>query len=269
MQLNEIYTEKGIQEFVEHLEKYGDVKNGEFAYVYTPEGKDYVYKAWTHDPGFDAYLDIVRNNKNKHFPKMLKFKELPIHLARDTGLKNTKVKILKLEKLKNTSSDISIDTIYNGRNSKLSIDNLIFYKRKTNSLLETLKSRGYIVDSAWVDFVNAVDIIGNKIIQNNLLHWDLHTYGNIMKREDNAIVLSDPMSSGVRGYSLVQYGRDNDKTIKGNPNIKNKEDDIIPYKSMKKFYSEFNKKEVIAGLSIENKKTFERITSEMNDNAPK
>lgn len=264
MNLNEIYSDKGIQDFVEHLNQYGEVKNGEFAYVYIPEGKDYVYKAWTHDPGFDAYLDIIQNNKNKHFPKILKFKELPIHLARDTGLKNTKVKILKLEKLKNTSSDISIDTIYNGRDSKLSIDNLVFYKRKANSLLETLKSRGYIVNDSWVDFVNAIDLIGNTIIQNNLSHWDLHVSGNIMKREDNTIVLSDPISSGARGYSLVQYGRDNDKTIKGNPNIKTKEDDLIPYETMKKFYSQFNKKEVIDSLSSQNRKTFERITTEMN-----
>jgi hypothetical protein len=109
------------------------VKNGEFAYVYIPEGKDYVYKAWTQDDGFDAYLDIIRNNKNKHFPKILKFKELPIHLARDTGLKNTKVKILKLEKLQPRSSDIVIDVRYNGKSRKMSIDDFSFYKKKNNS----------------------------------------------------------------------------------------------------------------------------------------
>jgi hypothetical protein len=96
----------------------------------------------------------------------------------------------------------------------------LFIKRKITPLPDALKSHGYEIDSQWVEFVNAIDLIGNAIIQNNLLHWDLHVPGNIMCRSDNTIVISDPISGGAHGYSLVQYGRVNDKTVKGNTNIK-------------------------------------------------
>ena len=45
------------------------VRSGGFAFVIIPENKDYVFKCWIHDAGFDEYLKFVKSHSgNKHLP---------------------------------------------------------------------------------------------------------------------------------------------------------------------------------------------------------
>lgn len=106
MNLNEL---KGIkagavdstyQDFITALaEKHGiDIGEGMQAKVLILPDKQYVYRLWYDDPGYEQFLEFVEDHKSEHLPKIfskprtldLTFKRLP---------KDMKLKVVKLERL--------------------------------------------------------------------------------------------------------------------------------------------------------------------------
>jgi hypothetical protein len=53
-------------------EKKIKVDRGSFAFVVIPESKNYVFKVWTVDEGFDGFLKYIKANQDdKHLPKLI------------------------------------------------------------------------------------------------------------------------------------------------------------------------------------------------------
>lgn len=76
------------------------VRSGGFAFVIIPKDKDYVFKVWLKDPGFETYLKFIKNHSgDKHFPKVIgDVHDVPMFFKRDAKAGDT-MKVVRLEKL--------------------------------------------------------------------------------------------------------------------------------------------------------------------------
>ena len=110
MILAEIFDKDSDETWVKKLEdvvaKHGlSIFSGNNAYVIASEDRNYVYRFWVKDPGYEAWLDLVMEHQdNPHVPKILgqvrtikgRFAKLP---------KDLSVKCVKIEKLKPASRE--------------------------------------------------------------------------------------------------------------------------------------------------------------------
>lgn len=208
MKINEIYTDKGIQDFVEHLKQYGEVKNGAYAYVYMPAGKDYCYRAWTNDIGYSTYLDIVSNNNNESFIKVHKIITLDLHINHE----KQKIRIAKIEKLKPVNLKlIKFKGTRYSQNYDMSLYDLIHIPSDSATQKAIDYNAPDSILSQYSNFLEAFDIISNAVKRNSLLVVDVLQKNNIMKRKNGTIVFSDPISTTFmdKTLSLVDISTSN------------------------------------------------------------
>jgi hypothetical protein len=82
------------------VKKHGlDWDGGAHAEVYIPPGKNYIWRSWTRDPGYESFLKYVQaNSSNPHLPKLLsRVREEPLEFK---GIpKGVTLKFVKIEKL--------------------------------------------------------------------------------------------------------------------------------------------------------------------------
>lgn len=200
---------KGLSDFISHLEKFGEVNHGVFSYVYAPKGKDYVYRAWTYDPGFDAYVNLIQKTKNEYFPVIEKIKEIPFRLSSPRQLQDEKVKIAKIEKLfpakgllfkplcqvkrKGVVDDLSIYDIMNVCTSGLDVFSVYEVSDEDKQKYKPL--------------ADAFVLLHNVLANRTRINWDVQG-SNIMLRANGHIVLSDPIGtpSNDTNKTLVDYG---------------------------------------------------------------
>jgi hypothetical protein len=275
MKLNEIYTDKGIQEFIEHMKQYGEVHQGGYSYVYAPEGKDYVYKAWTHDPAWEAYVDIISKHKNPYFPVISKIKAIPLHLARDIALVDTKVKIAKIEKLKPLpkSKNFICKATKNGLLVDLQLSDVI--SCKNSRTLFSIYDISEEDKQKYKDLFDVVDILNDLISSNKLYGWDA-AGDNILMRANGHIVFADPIcttDSDWTNSTLVDYGKENRKTVFGRntkaPTLDSAAQVMNAYTLttdvMKQYFPLFNKIGVLASLSQKEFNMFLKVCPKDND----
>lgn len=275
MKINEIYSDKGIQDFVEHLKQYGEVHNGGYAYVYAPEGKDYVYKAWTHDPAWEAYMEMISKNTNAYFPKISKIRSIPLHLARDVTLSDTKVKIAKIEKLKSLQN--SKKTLCKAYKSGMLVD-LQLYDVVSCKNRKTLFSIYDISDKDkeyYSSLFDAVDLLDELIKSNKLFGWDAAGDNNILMRQNGHIVFADPIcttDSDWKNSTLVDYGTENRKHVFGK-NTKTEPNSAaevinnyqLTPEIIKEYFQLFNKIGVLASLNDKQFSMFLKVCPKDNN----
>lgn len=83
-----------IQSFFDQGIKVG---TGNYGVCLVPPDKDYVYKVWTIDPAFDAWIRYCKENKSKHLPTVYKIVTLPIEIH---GSNHPEVTVAKIKKYK-------------------------------------------------------------------------------------------------------------------------------------------------------------------------
>lgn len=83
-----------IQSFFDQGIKVG---TGNYGVCLVPPDKDYVYKVWTIDPAFDAWIRYCKENKSKHLPTVYKIVTLPIEIP---GSNHPEVTVAKIKKYK-------------------------------------------------------------------------------------------------------------------------------------------------------------------------
>jgi hypothetical protein len=274
MNLNEIYSDKGIQDFVEHLKQYGEVHNGSYAYVYAPDGKDYVYKAWTHDPAWEAYINMISKNTNEYFPKISKIRSIPLLLARDAALVDAKVKIAKIEKLKPLpNSKKNLCKVYkSGLVLDLNIHDVIACENSKTlfSIYEVSEED----KQKYKELFSAVDSLDNLIKSNNLFGWDA-AGDNILMRHNGHIVFADPLCTTSMDWgnaTLVDYGNENKKAIFGK-NTKTEPNSAaevinnyqLTPEIIKEYFSLFNKVGVLVSLNDKQFSMFLKVCPKDND----
>lgn len=105
------YEQHTFSEFVSTILKDQGYKlaKGAFAFVLIPPGKDYVYKCWVSDKGYEHFMKIVQENQGNPFlPKLLsKIHKVPIFFKRPETIDGhvNVVKMEKLEPLRNGGGD--------------------------------------------------------------------------------------------------------------------------------------------------------------------
>ena len=111
MKLNELhgykqYQTKTLAEIIStFIKKYGiKISNGAFAFVVIPKDKNYVYKIWTKDDGYEAFLKYLETSKSEHLPKVGRIRTLPFFFKRDEAISGD-LKIVRIEKLDHLSGD--------------------------------------------------------------------------------------------------------------------------------------------------------------------
>lgn len=105
MRLTEIFNTDSDETWIGKLQsivaKHGlSIFNGNNAYVIASEDRNYVYRFWVKDPGYEAWLDLaMQHQDNVHMPKILgKIRTVNAHFAKLP--KDMKLKMVKIEKLK-------------------------------------------------------------------------------------------------------------------------------------------------------------------------
>jgi hypothetical protein len=88
------------------IDKKIKVESGTFGFAIIPKDKDYVYKCWTKDAGFEAFLDYVQKHKSdKHLPKLIgSIRSIPLFFKHNQ-LKDLKLKVQRVEKLDELQDD--------------------------------------------------------------------------------------------------------------------------------------------------------------------
>jgi hypothetical protein len=97
------YTEMDFFEIIQDIidTSGGSWDKGAFGVVLIPENKNFVYKCWVSDGGYDAFIDLaLKNQDNPFFPKILgKKRVLPAFFKRPIKAANLEINIIRMEKL--------------------------------------------------------------------------------------------------------------------------------------------------------------------------
>ena len=162
-----------------NLNKLGWTKAGAGAYssVYKNPNKSFVLKINKRpDKGYEEYVNVIKRYRNKHFPRISDMKVMKI------GKDNYYVYLIEKLKALPRSDLIAFDI-------KDAIDALYGcdYKDMGESLLEYFDKMPLFRRNP--DLIRAVYIVANNIGYN--FDIDIHG-GNIMKRADGTIVITDP-----------------------------------------------------------------------------
>jgi hypothetical protein len=182
---------------LELAKKHGiEIKEGLQAHVLLIPGKNYVYRIWVHDSGYEDWLRYCETHQSKYLPKVLSkvrtlnvtFKRLP---------KDLKLKVVKLERLDpidnvNFENALAVfnQLIFRMRLSKiktLSIDELI--EEMKNVPDDTYEEPGPHIESVVRHYEGFFEYIQGLVETLNDIAGD----NNVMMRGDTP-VLSDPLS---------------------------------------------------------------------------
>jgi hypothetical protein len=122
MRLFEIYHKYEDMTFAEYLEtllqtNVAKIASGNFAAVIIPKNRNFIYKLWINDVGFESWVAFCKANQSNQIfgsllPKFIKDTVvLNIPFSRNTRYKDTKMKIQRIEKLDSGYVDFSPITI--------------------------------------------------------------------------------------------------------------------------------------------------------------
>ena len=157
------------------------MERGKFSVVFENPKKNFILKVNIQpDAGYDHYVDIVKSSRNPHFPKISDKKTLDLSGEGGRGEIFSVYLIEKLYKISDRSerqmlADIFVDVI---RYHELPLKRI--FNICGTDIPEYLLKRPTLV--------TALRIVGGKMGRfNNDLHG-----GNIMKRKDGTVVITDP-----------------------------------------------------------------------------
>ena len=183
------------------------VKHGAFGIVLIPSDKNYVYRFWTKDSGYEEFLEYIKDHKSDHFPKILsKVKEIPIVFKRSSDTQDKKFKMIKTEKLdpfKGTEA-MHVNKITNALSQpgkKInSIDALRAWCSTTRMVEDQDKREMLKLIDGNADFWKTVIELKRYFDTNPLSEFDIHSE-NMMVRSNGEWVITDPAYPIARHFS--------------------------------------------------------------------
>lgn len=189
------FEELTLQQYLQSLVDKHKIKvaSGNFSVVLIPPDKDYVYKIWSDDKGFDVWVNYCVANQGKYsfLPKIYgKLRKLPHLFIRGEEFKNTVLKIARIEKLKPCRNSI-INYIADGRETG---KYFVFYiKDILDETITPTKATSGV--SNVVDMANYGIPILKKLKEDNDLEYDIKI-DNFSKRANGEVVITDPFWCG-------------------------------------------------------------------------
>jgi hypothetical protein len=170
------------------------VRNGSFAVVLIPPGKNYVFRCWTIDEGYTKWLKYIEANPSKHFPKVIsKIHELPVFFKQPEAQSKDKIYVARVEKLeqlkpRSTASE-AIDTIHAYIDSFAAPETLVL-----GDIIEHLDNEGLEAELEFVQDNKSFFETYMKVTKwsaKNARRHDLRST-NIMVRDNGDLVITDP-----------------------------------------------------------------------------
>lgn len=147
--------------------------------VYYRDDRNYVLKLYnSRDYAYQAFLDLVVSNPNKHFPKIV---GKPRKVTRAYYA-------VRMEKLDVAWNPVMLDTYLKVKRDQIADEDVEVYFSKVK-YEHYLKAISYLNDNP--EMIKALDLIVDFLLPN--FKEDLHA-GNIMQRSDGTLVIIDPVS---------------------------------------------------------------------------
>ena len=163
---------------------------GKYSAVFEHPKKNYVLKVnFVPDKGYAQYVNIIKHSRNPHFPKISDVKTLTVKSRNNKNHKDTtrSFSVYLIEKLYPLAKE-------ERRTLSEALENIVDWP--SHSLADIFnKIYGIAIPSILEEhpvLVKAARIIGKN---KGIFYNDLHA-GNIMKRKDGTIVITDPYSGG-------------------------------------------------------------------------
>jgi hypothetical protein len=191
--LNEIRKELESSTISDIIRKYckkAEINTGFFSLVVIPDDRDYVYKFWVSDFGFERFLEM----KSPVGPKVLSYSELNLDIKAD-GIK--KIKYAKLEKLKQLPSNLWNDELIDfddgETQTKMSLSS---FDGNSSSFYETDLEVLVNCSSTYPHIQKILDHMP-KIWRTGIEYGYMNDFrqANLMIRPNGEIVINDPYAS--------------------------------------------------------------------------
>lgn len=197
--------EDTLRQLLAKLKKNGkyETAHGSFAVVLIPPGKNYVFRAWTKDAGYEKFLAYIEQNPSKHFPKIIgKVHDVKIFFQQPKVQAQDVVHVVRVEKLKplpiSSIAYEAIQVVFNylkGKNAtagKTVGDILEYIGEYDDDELE--KAGEFIKDNkSFFEFYLKVA----KWAASNAKYMDLRA-ANILMRDNGDLVITDPIADVER-----------------------------------------------------------------------
>lgn len=190
MILKELVGYKGakeltVAELTMLLSKHGYVVNrGSFSIVLAPPGKNFVYRCWTEDSGFEAYYKLLKSSDLKQYAYVPKFLGEKRSLKLNLKNEDREVNVQRVEKL---SDDYPAE--------RMSFARLMI--NAINSKAPRLKLEDMIVDTLGSDSLKKYPLITDfiydfsRLVDQNLSN-DIGGSNVLWSTERNCPVITDP-----------------------------------------------------------------------------
>lgn len=187
------FEEFTLQQYLQNLVDKHKIKiaNGNFSVVLIPEDKPYVYKIWSDDKGFDTWIEYCSKNQGKYsfIPKIYgKIKTLPHLFIRGDEYKDTKLKIVKIEKL-NECLSMDVAYHYHGVNEIRTTDFVYCFSKKVENDELELDDDGFC--NLKEIFEYAPKIL-HSLKRSSGCTYDIGKLDNYSMRNNGDVVLTDP-----------------------------------------------------------------------------
>ncbi len=199
--------DKTLSAIIQNLIVNGKYKQhqGAYALVLEPPDKDYVYRAWTNDKGYDKFLEYVRANENKYLIKLIgKTVKLPLFFKHNSSMPES-INVQRIEKLVPIKSRLVIETIsscnlflqkFAKPNAKF--DDMVYDAVNSTHDHEELVQE-FMLDNK--SFFQEYLKIGLWAKSQSTLGIDMHA-NNVMLR-GNTFVITDPFVNGNVEKSII------------------------------------------------------------------
>lgn len=179
-----------ISDIIRKYCKNAEIATGFFSLVVIPDGKDYVYKFWVSDFGFERFLEM----KSPIGPKVLSYSTLNLNIKAD-GI--TKIKYVKLEKLNNLPLAIwEKECIQVDDGDKPFMCSLSSFEGHQHSFYASDLD---LLENSTSDDPHIQKLLDNmpKIWRTGIEYGYMNDFrqANLMIRDNGEIVISDPYAS--------------------------------------------------------------------------
>lgn len=184
--------------------KYKKYKGG-YAFVLEPIGKDFVYRVWTEDTGYDEFLKYAAAHQSKHIVKLIgSTRSLPLVFKHD-DVPYDKMSVQRIEKLKPITSQLAIEVIslcnhFLKRKAKTATFDAMVHGAMNSTLDHEELVQEFMLDHK-AFFLVYLDIAKWASAKNPQL-IDMHAK-NVMQRSNGDLVVTDPFAGVFNRYALT------------------------------------------------------------------
>jgi hypothetical protein len=177
-------------------------EQGCFAVVLAPPGKDYVYRAWINDAGYEAFLQYIQAHPSYSFVEVIgTVRKIPMFFKRPAELKDDFIKVVRLEKLRELTSRtrafvnfwaLAIKPMHNSHLAKITFDDML--KRAMLFALNEDKQAMKEFCEQRKEFFSDLLEIAKWLRSNDKVAYDING-DNVMMRYNGSLAITDPAFS--------------------------------------------------------------------------